>query len=159
MKRFSQFLFAIFLIFALAGPVPAATFVHFQDFAEALGLGQHNLNADTFKVYLSNVTPSVSADADKTDLAEIATGNGYTGPEDITNAYTETGGTGTMTATDVVITASGGAIAQFRYVVIFNDTHTTDGLMGYYDYGSAVDLADGESITIDFGASLFTIEP
>ncbi len=133
------------------------SFVKFQDFVEALGLGEHNLNTDTLEVYLTNAAPSVSGDADKADLAEIATGNGYTGAVDIQNVWSEAAGTATLAATDVVFTASGGAIAQFRYAVIFNETHTTDGLVCYWDYGSAVDLADGETFTVDFGASVFTL--
>ena len=125
-----------------------------------LGTGVINLNTDLLACYLTNAVPSASLDNVKADLAEIATGNGYTGPEDTTNAYSESGGTGTLTATDITITASGGAIAQFRYVVLFDDTVTTpvvDPLAGWWDHGSAVDLADGESYTIDFGASLGTL--
>lgn len=134
-----------------------ASFVKFQDFVEALGLGEHNLNTGTFKVYLSNTAPNVATNADKADLAEITNENGYTAPVDIQNTYSETGGTGTMVATDVTITASGGTVGPFRYAVIYNDDHATDGLMGYYDYGSAVTLQNGESFTVDFGASLATL--
>lgn len=136
-----------------------ATYVKFQDFVEALGLGEHNLNTDTLRVYLTNATPSVSADADKADLAEISQSplNGY--PElgtDIQNTYSETGGTGTVAAVDVVFTASGGTIGPFRYAVVYNDTHSTDGLVCYWDYGSSITLNDGETFTVDF-TNLFTI--
>jgi len=52
---------------------------------------------------------------------------------------------------DLVLTASG-AVATFRYVVIYNDTPTSpaDPLVGWYDYGSDVTLANGETFTIDF---------
>ena len=133
-----------------------ATYNKFQDFAEALGLGEHNLNTDQFDVYLSNATPSASADADKADLAEITNENGYTAPVDIQNAWSETAGTGTMTAVDVVVTASG-SVGPFQYAVIDNDTHANDALMCWHDYGSAVTLADGETFTVDFGASLITL--
>ena len=134
-----------------------ASYNKFQDFVEALGLKEHNLNTDVLKVYLSNATPSASADADKTDLAEISNENGYTAPVDITNAITESAGVVTLTAVDVVITATG-SIGPFRYAVIYNDTHATDGLVCWWDYGSEITLSDGETFTIDFGASMFTLE-
>ena len=134
-----------------------ATYVKFQDFVEALALGEHNCNTDTFKVYLSNTTPSTSADADKTDLAEITNENGYTAPVDIENAASESGGTLTVTAVSKTITASGGTVGPFQYVVVYNDDHSTDGLICYWDYGSEITLQAGESFTIQFGASLFTL--
>lgn len=134
-----------------------ATYVKFQDFVEALALGEHNCNTDTFKIYLSNTTPDVANDADKADLAEITNENGYTAPVDIENAATESGGTLTVTAVDKPITASGGTVGPFRYVVCYNDDHASDGLVCYWDYGSAITLAAGESFTVDFGASLFTL--
>lgn len=134
-----------------------ATFNKFQDFVEALGNGEHNLGSDTLNIYLSNATPDAAADADKTDLAEITNENGYTAPEDTQNTASETGGTYSVVGTDVTITASGGTVGPFRYVVLYNDTHTTDGLIGWWDYGSSITLQDGESFTTDFGASMFTI--
>jgi hypothetical protein len=137
-----------------------ATFNKFNQFVEDLGSGVHNFPAagHTLKVYLSNAVPSASGDAVKADLAEITNQNGYTAPVDIQNDMTETGGTATVTAVDVVITASG-AVGPFQYAVIYNDTPTSpaDPLIGWYDYGSAVTLANGETFTVNFGASLLTI--
>jgi hypothetical protein len=137
-----------------------ATFNKFNQFVEDLGSGVHNFLAagHTLKVYLSNAVPSASGDAVKADLAEITNQNGYTAPVDIQNDMTETSGTATVTAVDVVITASG-AVGPFQYAVIYNDTPTSpaDPLIGWYDYGSAVTLANGETFTVNFGASLFTI--
>jgi hypothetical protein len=64
-----------------------------------------------------------------------------------------------MVGTDIVITATGGSVGPFRYVVLYNDTQTSpvDPLMGNWDYGSALTLASGESFTIDFGASIATL--
>jgi hypothetical protein len=138
-----------------------ASFVKFQNFVEDLGKGVHQLHAagHQLEVYLTNATPSVSADAVKADLLEITNENGYTAPVDIQNDYTETGGTGTLTGVDVVITASGGTVGPFRYVVLMNTTPTSplDPLIAYWDYGSAVTLQDGETFTVDFGASVLTI--
>jgi hypothetical protein len=77
----------------------------------------------------------------------------------VTTGYTESGGTGTFTATDVTFTASGGSVGPFRYVALYNDTASSpaDALVGWVDYGSAITLADGEPLVLDFGASLFTL--
>jgi hypothetical protein len=134
-----------------------ATFQKFNQFAEDLGKGVHQLHAagHTLKAYLTNATPD-AADAVKADLAEISTGNGYTGAVDIQNDYTETGGTGSLTGVDITITASGGTVGPFRYVVVFNDDPTSpaDPLVCYWDYGSSITLQDGESFTIDFQSSI-----
>ena len=133
----------------------------FEDFVNRLAIGKvHDLNVDQLEVYLSNATPSASGDTIKTDLAEISTGNGYTGPQDTTNTASETGGVLTVTGVDVVITASGGTIGPFRFVVLFNTTPTSplDPLIQWWDHGSAVTLQDGEKFTIDFGSDqLLTI--
>ena len=134
-----------------------ATFNKFEDFVRALCEGEHNLDGtDTLECYLTNTTPSASADSVKTDLAEISTGNGYTGAEDTTNTGSESSGTYTVSGTDIVITATG-SVGPFRYVVLFNEDHATDGLIGWWDYGSSITLSSGETFTIDFGANIFTV--
>lgn len=139
-----------------------ATFNKFEDFVEQLGKGVHQLHAagHELKVYASNATPSASADAVKADLAEITAENGYpSGGSDVQNDYTETGGTGTLTGVDVVWTASGGSFGPLQYVALYNDTPTSpaDPLIGWWDYGSAPTVLDGETFTVDFGASLATL--
>ena len=133
-------------------------FNHFECFAGDVGLQKHELNADTLKIYLSNAAPSASADSVKTDLAEISAENGYSaGGNDITNTYSETSGTGTLAGTDVTITADGGTVGPFQYVVLYNDTVADDLLIGWWDYGSAITLQDTETFKTDFGASILTI--
>ena len=141
-----------------------ASFNKFQDFAEQLAKGIHQLHAagHTLKVYLSNAAPSASADAVKVDLAEITMTNETThgaGGGDIQNDYTETAGVGTLTGTDVTFLATG-ALGPFRYVVLYNDTPTdpADPLIGWWDYGSEITLNAGESFTVNFDASILTIE-
>lgn len=131
-----------------------ASFNKFQQFVEDLGLGVHNLNTGTLNVYLSNAAPSASGDAIKTDMAEISTGNGYTGPVDTQNTFAESAGTATLTGTKVVITATG-SVGPFQYVVLYNDTPTSpaDPLIGWWDYGSALTLANGETFSIKFNNS------
>lgn len=138
-----------------------SAFVKCNDFIEQLGKGVHQLHAagHTLKVYLSNEAP-LATDTVKADIAEILAGNGYTaGGADIQNDASESGGTLSVTAVDVVFTAAGGTIGPFRYAVIYNDTPTipADPLIAHYDYGSAITLQDSETFTVDFGATLLTL--
>jgi hypothetical protein len=58
------------------------------------------------------------------------------------------------------LTASGGAVATFRYVVTYDDTVTTpqaDPLVCWHDYGGNVTLADTETFSYDTTTSLFTV--
>lgn len=143
--------------------MPASTLTLYQDFKEQLGKGVHNLASNSFKAALTNSAPSASAHVQLSDITQLSTGGGYTGGAGggiaLTTGYTETGGTGTMTASDVTFTASGGSVGPFRYAVIYNDTASSpaDALVGYLDYGTSITLADGESLTLDFGASLLTV--
>lgn len=133
-----------------------AAFNKFQGFVGYLGLGAVNLNTDTLKVYLTNNAPSASADDVLADLAGITVEHGYD-VADVQNAYSEASGTGTLTATDVVWTAAGGSFGPFQYVVLYDDTHANDILIGWWDYGSAITVNTGETFTVDFGASLATL--
>lgn len=132
-----------------------AAFNKFNQLVQDLAEKVHNLSADTLKVYASNTTPDAAADAIKADLAEISTGNGYAGPIDTQNTGAEASGTYTLTGTKCVITASGGTVGPFRYVVLYNDTPTSpvDPLIGWWDYGSALTLNDGETFSVKFNNS------
>lgn len=140
-----------------------ATMTQFNQYTADVAAGVHanalTADTDTLKVYLTNTAPSVADDKVKADLAEITNEHGYTAPVDVQNAASQTDDMITVTATDVTITASGGTVGPFRYAVLFNDTPSdpTDPLIGYWDYGSSVTLNDGESVKIDFGASLLTV--
>ena len=129
-----------------------ATFNKFHAFVEHLAEGVHNLGADTLKIMLTNTAP-VATNSVKANLTEIAAGNGYTagGTAASITSSGQTSGTYKLVLGDVVITASGGSIGPFRYAVLYNDTPTSpaDPLIGYWAYGSALTLANGESITWD----------
>lgn len=136
-----------------------ASFNKFQQFVGDLGDKVHDLDADTLKIYLSNTAP-VATNSVKTDIAEITAENGYAaGGVDVAATWSQTSGTGTLTGTDIVVTAAGGTIGPFRYAILYNDTPTlpADPLIGWWDYGTSITMADGETFTIDFGATILTI--
>lgn len=129
-----------------------ASLVFFQDFKEQLGKGVHDLSADTIKLFLSNTAPVASTADEIADITQISYTNvsGGAAPT-ITKQYTESGGTGTFAADAQVITATG-AVGPFQYYGLYNDTSTGDKLICYWDHGSAVTLANGETFTVTFGA-------
>ncbi len=138
-----------------------AAFNKFNVFTEDLNEGVHNLQAtgDVAKVFLTNTAP-VATNTIKANITEITAGNGYTaGGEDTQNDTSRAGNTTSVTGVDVVWTAAGGTIGPFRYVVLYNDTPTSpaDPLIGWWDNGSSVTLNDGETFTVDFGTSMFTV--
>lgn len=128
-----------------------ATFNKFNAFTENVAEKVFNLGTDTLKVMLTNAAP-VATNSVKANLTEISAGNGYTagGTAATISSSSQTGGVYKLVLADVVFTASGGSIGPFRYVVLYDDTATNDELIGWWDYGSAVTLASGESFTVDF---------
>jgi hypothetical protein len=129
-----------------------AAFNKFNSFVEALAEKVHNLGSDTLKVMLTNTAP-VAANSVKADITEISAGNGYTagGNTASVTSSAQTSGTYKLVLGDPATwTASGGSIGPFRYAVLYNDTATNKELIGWWDYGSALTLASGESFTVDF---------
>lgn len=116
---------------------------------------------DTWRAVIHTDAPTVATDSTLTDLTQIAGNNGYTTDGDnITFNSTRSGGTVTATATDVVWTASGGNLGSSttgRYFTIYDDTSAANDLWCSYDYAATFTVASGETMTLDFGASLFTI--
>jgi hypothetical protein len=133
-----------------------AAFNKFNQFSEDVYEGVHNLGSNALKVMLTLTAP-VATNAVKADLTEIAAGNGYAagGLAVTITSSAQTSGTYKLVGSDVTFTASGGSIANFRYAVLWNDTPTApaDPLIGWYDYGSTVTLAVGESLLVDFDAT------
>ena len=127
-----------------------ATFNKFHSFVEALSEKVHNLGTDTLTVALTNTLP-VNTNTVLANITQITYTNVSTRVlAGVTSAQTT--GTYKLDANDLVLTASG-TVPTFRYVVLFNDTATNDELIGWYDYGAAVDLLSGETFTITWDAA------
>lgn len=134
-----------------------ATYNKFNCFVEDVAEKKHNLGSDTLKVALcAAANAPVATNTVLANLTEISYTN-LSARTITTSSSSQSSGTYSLVLTDLVLTASGGSVATFRYVVIYNDTATNDELIMWYDHGSNVTLADGDTYTIDFGSSLFTL--
>lgn len=129
-----------------------ATFNKFNAFVENLAEGVHNLGSNQLVVALTNSAPSAS-NAVLADITQISYTN-CSSRNITTTSSSQTSGTYKLILTDLTLTASGGSVGPFRYVVVYNDTPASpaDPLIGWYDYGSNLTLASGETLTIDFDA-------
>jgi hypothetical protein len=127
-----------------------ATYVKFYSFVEALAEKVHNLSSDTLTVALIPAAnpPSQS----NTVLANLTQATyTYCSSRVLTvSDSSQTTGTYKLTIADKTISASGGSVGPFRYVVIYNDTASNDELICYHDYGTDITLADGEELDLDF---------
>lgn len=132
-----------------------AAFNKFNQFVADLASGVHQLQTGTthvLKVALTNTAPTASNTV-LANITEVANGNGYTtgGISVGTITGSQTSGTFKLTGgTDPVWTASGAGFTA-RYAVLYNDTPTSPSkpLIGWWDYGSSVTLAAGETFTVD----------
>ena len=137
-----------------------ATYTKYEPYVQFLVNAEVDIfgTTNTYRAVIHTDAPVVATDDELADLTQI-TGTGYTaGGGDIQNDATRTGGTVTMTAVDYVWTATAADwTATARYVSIHDDTSTTDKLMASFDYGATFAVGNGETFTIDFGASLATV--
>lgn len=128
-----------------------ASFNKFQSFVEALAEKSHNLGSDTLTYALTNSAP-VATNTQLSDITQISYTNLSARVPTISSSA-QTSGTYKLVLADLVLTSSGGTTGPFRYVVLYNDTATNDLLIAWWDYGSSITLADGETFTVDADAT------
>lgn len=133
-----------------------ASYQKFQQYVEDLHHKVHNWSSDAITIALVAAAnaPDLAADAVLADLTQIS----YTNCSTRVLTKTSTGQTsGTFNAIfqDLTLSASGGSVGPFRYVVVYNDTPTSpvDPLVAMWDYGSDYTIADGETFKIDLNNS------
>ena len=127
-----------------------ATFTKFNPLVEALAEGVHNWQTNTLAIALTASAPSAANEVlgDITQISYTNIQDGTTTGRNVSGVTSsQTSGVYTLDATDLVLTATG-TVPAFRYLVLYNDTAASDPLIGYYDYGTTVNLLNGETFTI-----------
>ncbi len=128
--------------------MPTSSFTTPYSLPEAMAEKVHNFGSDSLVVALTNSAPSRSNTV-LANITQISYTNCSSRALTVTSS-SQTTGTYKLIIADLTLTASGGSVGPFQYAVIYNDTATNDELVGWYDYGSALTLAAGESLTLDF---------
>lgn len=128
-----------------------AVFNKINSFVEDLAEKVHNLASDAITIFLTtNANMPVATNTILGNITQIAYTN-LSGRVPVIASSAQSAGLYKLILTDHVLTASG-AVATFRGVGHYNDTPTSpvDPLIQWYDHGSDVTLANGETYTIDY---------
>lgn len=128
-----------------------ASYSKVNSFVEAVAEKAHNLGSDQLVIALTN-TAHTSSWTQLSDLTQVSYTN-LSSRNITTSSSAQTSGTYKLVLADITLASTGGTTGAFRYVYIYNDTSTSDLLIGYYDYGSSITLQDGDSLLIDFDAT------
>ena len=133
-----------------------AAFNKFNIFVQDLASGKHQMQTGTshvYKVYLvSSSNAPVATNAVYGTPADLSAANGYTAGGLSVGAITGGQSSGTFKligGTDPSWTASGGSIGPFQYAVLYNSTASGGPLIGWWDYGTAITLTNGNTFTVD----------
>jgi len=130
-----------------------ATFNKYLLFVDEIAAGGHNLKTAVLKCALTNTAPTLATDTvwNLTVAPAPVAANNYTagGNTLVTASATTSAGVFKLVLNDTVFTATAGGIGPFRYAIIYNSS-ATNKVVGSYDYGSSITLADTETFTVDF---------
>jgi len=127
-----------------------ANFVKINSFVENLAEKKIDLSGAELTVALTNTAHTATWD-ELADLTQISYTNLSSRVITVTSSA-QTSGTYKLVLEDLTLTASG-AVGPFRYIYIYDDGSTGDKLICYYDYGSEVTMANGDTFRIDFDGS------
>ena len=127
-----------------------ASFTKINSFVENLAEQGIDLSGAGLTIALTNTAHEAAWD-ELADLTEVSYTN-LSARVITVSTSAQTAGTYKLVCADLTLTASG-AVGPFQYVYICDDDSTGDKLVCYYDYGSAVTLANGDTFKIDFDGS------
>lgn len=139
-----------------------AAYNKFNLFTQDMADGVHNFktgSAAVYKALLTNTAP-VATNHLYSDISanELASGAGYTtGGATLTITDSSSSGTETVSASAASPTwTASGSMGPFRYVVVYRSDDTNKELVCWFDFGSSITMASGDTFTISFPSGLFT---
>ena len=139
-----------------------SAFNKFNIFVQDVANKQHDMKtgtADVYKVYLTNTAP-VATNTVYNTPADLATANGYTAGGTTIGTITGAQTSGTFSfagGTNPAWTASGGNVGPYQYAVLYNSSNVSKPLIGWWDYGTAITLTNGNTFIVSLSNPILTI--
>jgi hypothetical protein len=127
----------------------------FNSWVEFMAEGA-NVGSDQFALALTDVAP-VATNTVIADITEISYAN-LSSRLVTTVSSSQAAGVFTLVLSDLTLTASG-AVPQFRYVVLFDDTLAGDPLVGWWDTAVETNMVASDTFLTDFQGATITITP
>ncbi len=128
----------------------------FNCLSEDVASGVHDMDNAQFIVALSDTAPSAIF-TNLSSIAEIDYSH-VSSRELVKRDSGQTDGKYTYEVYDLQLTATGN-VPQFRYIIVYNAAISGDRLIGWYDYGSGINMTSGFTIKFIFqNKELLTIE-
>lgn len=132
-----------------------ATWDKFEAFTQAVAEKKHDLSNDQFRLAFTPTAPDLAADAVLADVAGVVSSANIDSTA-VTQSGSLVSGQYRCAITDKTLTATG-TVPTWRYIILYNDTASNDELIASFDYGSDVDMENGETFDLDFADPTFTI--
>lgn len=127
-----------------------ASYNKFYTFVADIANKIHNLGSDQLTVALTDTLPTASNSV-IANITQISYTNLST-RSITTTSSSQSSGLYKLILTNITLTASG-TVPQFRYIVIYNSTAANGPLVAWFDYGSELNLASGDSLQLQFDAT------
>ena len=127
-----------------------ASYNKFNTLVADLANKVHNLGSDQLKVALTNSAP-VATNTVLANITEVSYTNCSTRNVTLTSS-SQSSGLYKLIVVDLTLTASG-TVGPFRYIVLYNSTAASGPLIAWWDYGSNLTLANGDTLLLDFDQS------
>jgi hypothetical protein len=120
-----------------------------ESLTAAMANGVHDLANNVITCAFCNASNApVATDTQLSDLTTIDHAN-MSSRVITTTSSTQISGVYRLILADLTITASG-AVPTFRYIALYDETAVNDELLGWYDYGSDVTMANLQTFKCDF---------
>lgn len=132
--------------------MPTVAYNKFQPGVEGLVEGV-NTQTDSFAIKLASAVNATAG-----TITEVANGNGYTTGGNTCGTNTtaaQTAGTYKLTLANPATWTASGAVGPFQYAVLVDTTAGVN--LGYWDYGTPISLASGDTFAFTFSAEALAV--